>query len=369
MGLVFLQFFLLTPAPLEQASRSEHFVNNTFLQHLFGIEGKNRFGVETSKHPDYTIHGFHYVSSRGGVKQWRILSKVAHLYHDINFVHSRDVQAFLFNPDGVPTVITGDESGYQMTSHKLTVIGNVVTRFPDGFTVRSDEMHYNADTRDLEVPTNIAVSGEGLSPDQNRRIEFESKGLQYAMAKSEIILSSEVRVVSHGENDSLSVIRSDRARIDRTKQIAYFTMNPSRPAPERFARLHQPDLFVKGREMEFRYASGNPTLRQIIATRDVYIEELEVPPAEPVKAVTPVSVSMEASEEEDWVPDDDDDLAMFRFATCGRADYNAETNFIYLTVFPQIYQDNDTVTGERIAIDRTRNIVEVERSNAYSPGD
>lgn len=55
-----------------------------------------------------------------------------------------------------------------------------------------------------------------------------------------------------------------------------------------------------------------------------------------------------------------------KYATCGQADFDRERDVIYLMDFPQVYQGQDTVTGDRIVLHRSSDVVEVSRSNAYS---
>jgi lipopolysaccharide export system protein LptA len=59
---------------------------------------------------------------------------------------------------------------------------------------------------------------------------------------------------------------------------------------------------------------------------------------------------------------------ILKYATAGQADFDSESNLIILTEFPQVYQDNDTVTGDIIKMHRDTDIVEVEHSNSFSEG-
>ena len=57
-----------------------------------------------------------------------------------------------------------------------------------------------------------------------------------------------------------------------------------------------------------------------------------------------------------------------RYGTGGRADFDTRRNVIVLSQYPQVYQDNDTITGDIILVHRDTDVVEVEHSNAYSQG-
>ena len=58
-----------------------------------------------------------------------------------------------------------------------------------------------------------------------------------------------------------------------------------------------------------------------------------------------------------------------RYATSGKAVFDTKRDVIVLSEFPQVYQDNDTVTGEVIVLHRDSDVVEVEQSNAFSQGN
>jgi lipopolysaccharide export system protein LptA len=55
-----------------------------------------------------------------------------------------------------------------------------------------------------------------------------------------------------------------------------------------------------------------------------------------------------------------------KYGTSGRADFDSNHNTIVLTVLPQVYQSNDTVTGESITLYRDSDIVDVAFSNSFS---
>ena len=116
-------------------------------------------------------------------------------------------------------------------------------------------------------------------------------------------------------------------------------MQPDRPVQERFVLIHQPDTFIQSRWAKLHYEDDqNNEINYLVAYDDVYIEETE-------------------------------EKEKIRYATCGQADFIKKKNVILLRKLPQVYQGPDTVTGEVIKINRDTDIVEVDRSNAYSEGE
>jgi lipopolysaccharide export system protein LptA len=57
-----------------------------------------------------------------------------------------------------------------------------------------------------------------------------------------------------------------------------------------------------------------------------------------------------------------------RYATAGQADFDSAQDIVVLTKFPQVYEGDDTVTGDRIILHRDSDVIEVEHSNSFTSG-
>jgi hypothetical protein len=152
-----------------------------------------------------------------------------------------------------------------------------------------------------------------------------------------------------------TTIDSDRCVIHRDQQVAYFTMEASRPLKSRFVRINQPTLFARGRRATLNYGDFSKILKYLVVYEDVLIKEL---PAAPTASPTPMAEAPSAKAQP----------PSLRYGTGGRADFDSAKDLIILTEFPQVYQDNDTVTGDVIVVHRNTDVIEVEHSNSYSQG-
>jgi len=304
-------------------------------------------GIPKDTIPDYRVEKFDYVSSVGREKQWKLLAKTASVYHHDNLVHAHVIRAFLYDPNGKITVVTGNEAKYLMNQKDLEIFGNVVTTFPDGFELDSDYLRYKPQEKKIEIPSHYPVKGFGKeSADKN--ISFDSLGLDYAMAKSLIVLPREAKVrmaritpgVDGRARDDTTMIESDRCDIDRTKHVAHFTMYSKKSMNARFVRITQPTLFARGRRADLNYGDSSEFLQYLIAYEDVLIKDL-----------------------------DRESKAQLKYATGGRADFDNKKDVVVLTEFPQVYQDADTVTGDKILMHRDTDLVEIDNSNSFSQGE
>jgi LPS export ABC transporter protein LptC len=382
--LIIMQIVALLPSSLEQPP-SNRAVDPKVL--VRNEETTLATGIPKGKIPEYSVDQFDYVATQSGQKQWKLLAEKAFLYNSEKLVHARTVMAFLFDPEGNATLVTGKEAKYYKDKRDLEVFGSVTTRFPDGFILYSDYLRYLPNTRKIIIPSNYRVKGAdqpseplpaimasylvSASPSPmveasggENQIAFESNGLDFAMGDAKIILPRNVHFMMFKKNAAASpvpvstasampsaspasstpgvpdmtTIESDHCVIFRTKQIAHFTMNPGRPLNTRFVRITQPTLWTRARRAELNYGDFTNVLQYLVAYDDVLIKEKG-------KA------------------------SSLRYGTGGRADFDSRRNVIVLREFPQVYQDNDTVTGDVIIVHRDTDVVEVEHSNAFSEGE
>ena len=323
-------------------------------------------GIPTGIIPDYKIEDFNYVSSQGSEKQWKLIADKANVFNKQNIVHSRNIQALLYDPQGAVTVVTGKEAKYFVNSKDLEVFGNVKTTFPDGFELESDYLKYRPQARKIEIPPKYAVKGAGQET-QGQLIRFTSRGLDFSVGEGLIVLLESARVslekrTPDSETKGIperTTIDSDRCLIDRKRQFAHFTMHAERVGKNskgRFVHITQPTLYSKSRRADLNYGEGaKKLLKYIVASDDVFIQELEPAPSGPhPHSPKPAKKPGEKSS--------------LRYATAGKAEFDTKQDIIELTQFPQVYQDGDTVTGDVILLHRNTDVVEVEQSNAFSEG-
>lgn len=306
-------------------------------------------GIPKNKVPDYSVEKFSYISTHGNEKEWKLDSDQAYLFNHEKLVHATRVKAFLYDPDDKITVVTGKEAKYIMGEKNLEIFGDVRTIFPDGFVLTSDYLHYRPNDRFIDIPVQYRVHGEGDETSKGsgtdphtseQRLSFDSDGFEFQMKKGRILLPRAARVFAESPQREKTVIDSDQCVIQRNEQTAHFTMYPSRPVASRFVQINQPTLFVRARRANLNYGDYSNMLNYMIAYEDVLIKEL------------PKSQGAQ----------------LLKYGTGGQASFDTKKNVITLTEFPQVYQDNDTVTGDIIVLHRDTDVVEVEHSNAFSQG-
>jgi LPS export ABC transporter protein LptC len=298
-------------------------------------------GLPQNRIPEDIIEQFNYVSSEGTQKLWNMTADQAVLYRGEKLVHAVRIKAHLFDSYGNITTVTGKEAKYFMDKKDLEIYGDVHTKFSDGFSLVSEYLRYLPQVKKVEIPTHYNVSGEGNPPEKSGSIlKFKSNGFLYKMGDSQILLPENVKVAFERADqvttmDNPTNIESDHCVILRNKQIAKFTMNPD---PHRFVKITQPGLHSQSRNVDFNYGAKDKTLHYLIMKDDVLIR-------------------------------DTGNKNVLKYGTAGQANFDQKKEIIVLTLFPQVYQGNDTVVGDQIILHRRKDLVEIVNSNAFSQGE
>lgn len=343
MFLLIVQIVILSPVQIEQQTDLAKIeISKESLIREIKLNGKPLApGIPENKFPEYMITGFKYVATRGLEKLWKLNSHNTLFYSAEDIVHSRVVQAQLFNGDEI-IYVTSLEAKYRFDGKNLELYGDVVTTFPDGFKLKSQYLLYKPQTKEVIIPVSHKVLGEGALS-AGKKIDFTCYGFDFVIGEQFVYMRKDVVFTMTKEVPDnkkgvpeKTVILSDRGTIDRDHHLAQFSMDPNKNSQIRFVEVTQPDLFLRARRVKLNYGDTR-TLQYMIAYDDVYIKDLK--------------------EDE-----------TFQYATCGRADFDTQKNEITLTKFPQVYQDKDTVTGDRIILYRDKDLVEVDYSNAFSKG-
>lgn len=337
--LIIAQTVALNPKSLDQSDSNELELSPVEL--ITGHQAVLATGIPKDKVADYTIEGFKYAASQGTSRQWRLQATRAFLYDEEKLVHAIEIKAQLFDANGKVTWVTGKEAKYFLNGRDLEIFGEVVTTFPDGFVTRSPYLRYVGAKRRVEIPIPMPVVGDGKATESSEKLDFTAIGLLYSAETMKLELLQDVKVTltsRRRKTNNVTTIESDRCEILRDTSKGIFMMNPDRPAKDRYVKISEPTLFARARKAELDYGDYRKTIHYLVITEDVLLREIT------------------------------NGKASLRYATGGRAEFDNEKNQVKLGEFPQIYEDNDTITGDYILFNRDTDVVEVEHGNAYSEG-
>lgn len=316
--LIFGQILFLHPVSI---SPSEEEIAVSVFQSLESMENAKRLEDEVG----YSMEGVHYINSENGKKSWEMKSKDAVMYQQLQLIDSSNVEILIYDEDLKKTRILSNRAFYYLEKKKLILEGNVKILFPDGFQVETQKAHYIAETGILETIEN--VYGESAAKGKTEVLKVWSKGFWAQKNKAEILLPENVKIQVHKKMDP-EIIESvaDRARIDRFNHQISLTMQD----PKGLVETRKGNTYVRSRKQELHYQSDKRQAENLIATEDVLIREIGI-----------------------------------QYATAQRAEFLVPRDHIVLSGFPSVYQEQDTLTGEIIILDRKKHLVEVIQANAY----
>jgi lipopolysaccharide export system protein LptA len=321
-------FVLLSPSNLEDDFTGIRVINPKDLLSLLRNEADAPDVLRIPKNtpPAYSLRDAVLYSSQGTTAGFRLDARKTNSYQKEQISELRDVHIEL----GDQTRIDALAAIHDTLKNEIEFRGAVHARFRSGAEINTERLFLLTKPRTkIMIPKTESVTGyqtKGLS-----RIEFMSKGLEYEDLNPGILeLLSEVRVRTRGAGGA--EISSDRATYSTLDAKLTFLMNDRRPIPEQFVRVREPALDLKSRTLEMDF-SNEHELETIRAKQDVWFK-------------------------------DSHDPNQISIGTGGAAIYSTGKNQILLTDFPQLYQDNDTITGDSIIFHRDSDSVEVKQSNA-----
>jgi len=322
------------------------------------------------KVPEYSIEQFQFTAVQKDQKIWRILADSSSTYQKENLTHASQVTVYIYpdNPtmqgDGMtpgtldvrPDIITANEALYQTNndtlSQEIEFFGNVEISTADGFLLRSPYFVYRPYQRKVQVPTDQEIEGHGK---QARRkgeigeIDFRSFGLDVHLGQAQIRLlrNPVVTLTSTSEpsrpgSNATTVIESHFARIDGKERVAYFDVKDTPTSSIEHVRITQKRIYARSKSATLKLNPPGKDFEYLTLQDEVLI-----------KKRSEKRRSQAA-------------LEPLRYATGGKAEFLAYSNTIRLSEYPQIYEDENTMTGETITISNDFDTVEVEHSNAFA---
>lgn len=320
-------FMLLNPSSLEEDFSETRSISPGELLSFFQNETITLAkGVPVNIPPSYAIRDLEYFATDAENRNWKMIARKSFAYQKEGMIHARD--AIFIWKDGQ---VSSKEALSTETKSEIELFGNVMVTMNNGLEIHTEYVKIvTAPFTQVIIPPEEPMYGSHRL-NKSSVINFKSKGLYYS-AESEIL-----NLLSHVETeiktDKTSRIISDLATYQRKKELLFFEMADDRPLNEQFVNGYQEALHLRSRTISVDFEKQK--VQVLNAISDVSFEDR-------TNKEHPVS------------------------GTSGKATYKESSNLLFLKEFPQVYQDRDTITGDVIIYDRTRDTIEVEQSNAFN---
>lgn len=144
--------------------------------------------VVASDTADQVLGGMEHVIATDGVRRTRVVADTAYLYDATNLARLKVVTVTFYDVNGNETsTVTSDSGLYQMRDGSMNAWGNVVARTPDGRTLRSAELKYDARSKQISSDqpftydrgdTHLAGNGFTSDPDFRNVVTQQPRGGQ-----------------------------------------------------------------------------------------------------------------------------------------------------------------------------------------------
>jgi LPS export ABC transporter protein LptC/lipopolysaccharide transport protein LptA len=321
---------ILSPVDLEQDGNGMRSIPRTQLLDFITPERLTRLMPLPKIPPLYALRDFQLYSSEPGKSPTRIFAKKALSYPTQKRMHLQEPHLWIEEKNST-TYVKSAEATHDAENGVVDAVGNVVATLEDGSEIRAEKSKlYLKPEKRMEVPLDTEVNGHDGKP-LAFRTTFQGYGMTYDATTERIELLSRTFVLFPSkEGDTL--IHSDRGIFFRSESRIEFWMDENRPFSKQFVKTDRNKLHVESRRMIGLIEPGK-SLEKAIAIDDVSFIDRQDP-----KTITRGSA--------------------------GHAVFETKTDLLTLTLFPVVYQENDTVNGEKIVYDRRTDTVFADQSNA-----
>ena len=137
---------------------------------------------------DQVLGNMEHLITIDGVRRTKVLADTAYLYDATNLARLKVVTVTFYDAVGNETsTVTSDSGLYQMREGSMSAWSNVVARTPDGRTLRSQELKYDARSKQISsdksftydrADTHLAGNGFTSDPDFRNVVTRQPRGGQ-----------------------------------------------------------------------------------------------------------------------------------------------------------------------------------------------
>ncbi len=330
LGILAFDLAILSPVDLEQDGNGMRAIARKELLDFIIPERLSRLQPLPETPPLYALRDLKLYSSEPGKTPTRIFAKKALSYPDRKQMHLQEPHLWLEEPQST-TYVQSLEATHNANGGVIDAAGDVIARLDDGSELMAAKAKlYLKPSKRMEVPMDTEVNGHDGKP-LAARTTFQGYGMTYDASTNKIELLSRTFVTFTGkEGDTL--IHSDRGTYFRGESRMEFWMEDTKAFAKQFVKTDRNKLHVESRKLTGLIEEGK-SLDRAIAIDDVsFIDKQD-----------PESITR---------------------GSAGHAVFETKTDLLTLTLFPVVYQENDTVNGEKIVYDRKTDTVFADQSNA-----
>lgn len=109
------------------------------------------------------LNNVHYEqSNEQGSKEWELDAQAAQFFKSENKIVLQSLTATFFSNEGKMYKLVADRGELYTDSKNVTVAGNVVANTHEGYQIKTDSLHYNAQQRTITTNDRVSLSGKDM---------------------------------------------------------------------------------------------------------------------------------------------------------------------------------------------------------------
>lgn len=136
-----------------------------------------------------SIKGFRHKATSEGRTSWILNAESARLFSDQNRAELSDVNMTFYTKDRKQMHLTAQNGEFDTNTRDISLMGSVTGRY-QGYTLTSENLHYNNESRIIYTNTHVKVKGKNL--------QFTADSGEFKINPKTLILDGSVQVRMNG---------------------------------------------------------------------------------------------------------------------------------------------------------------------------
>jgi LPS export ABC transporter protein LptC len=268
----------------------------------------------------HTLKTVHLVESFKDNKEWELFAQSARNRASTASWQLIKVKVNFLDPQGQLTKVVGDEATFHSKERKLNIYGNVVVETPNGYVIKTKEIFYTSQDRQLFTLSEVEIL-RGEMGNLKKRPGSSIRGgfMRTSMQEQEILLGGEVKVFRDLNQGRKLTVESGQAKLSRNQGSAEFYEE---------VKINWASNQFSGEKAQFLYNEKLNQLKKVILTGNVKLQ------------------------------------SDTRYASCDKAVLNIQSGISELVGNPRIVEADNQITGDIILLNHEEDTVQVKSVKA-----
>ena len=249
--LVLLGFEILTIAPRKLGSPKDSEKVKEKAQ------GSPSSSVQTTSQ---VMQGVHLFGTNEGQKEWELDSDSAQGFKEKGTWKLKGVRVKFFGKAGNTYTVTGDTGSIQTEIKDMEILGNVVTKTSEGYTMKSNSLTYSGSKKTLNTADHVTMIG----PPENGRFEMSGKGFFADLNTNVMNLKQNVQALKAIPPNRMMNIKSVWSRINGKNNEAHF---------EEQVQVDIDDVRMTGHQADFVYDQKAQQIKSLLMQGNVRVTD------------------------------------------------------------------------------------------------